>query len=180
MIKELAPFSSTFTFLAGQKCSKADISGTRFNGLTTSCMQSLHQRNTILKEVKNLSSALLQKQDLLVQAVKRFKEERKKHKRAAKQKNLIEMKKRDQIDYLQKRIEDLKRNEELLIQDLQGQQRCANEALHSLEILAEKFEDDKGRVKQDTEQKYQELMVTEKEKFEIKVKYLMSLNETLN
>jgi len=49
-----------------------------------------------------------------------------------------------------------------------------------LEILAEKFEDDKGRVKQDTEQKYQELMVTEKEKFEIKVKYLMSLNETLN
>lgn len=49
-----------------------------------------------------------------------------------------------------------------------------------MEILAEKFEDDKGRVKQDTEQKYQELMVTEKEKFEIKVKYLMSLNETLN
>lgn len=95
MIKELAPFSSTFTFLAGQKCSKADISGTRFNGLTTSCMQSLHQRNTILKEVKNLSSALLQKQDLLDQAVKRFKEERKKHKRAAKQKNMIEMKKRD-------------------------------------------------------------------------------------
>lgn len=52
---------------------------------------------------------------MLDQAVKRFKEERKKHKRAAKQKNMIEMKKRDQIDYLQKRIEDLKRNEELLI-----------------------------------------------------------------
>jgi len=26
--------------------------------------------------------------------------------------------------------------------------------LHSLEILAEKFEEDKGKVKQDTEQKY--------------------------
>lgn len=61
------------------------------------------------------------------------------------------MKKRDQIDYLKQWIEDMKKNEEMLIQDLQQQQRCANEALRSLETLAEKFEDDKVKNKSDIE-----------------------------
>lgn len=45
----------------------------------------------------------------------------------------------------------MKKNEEMLIQDLQQQQRCANEALRSLETLAEKFEDDKVKNKSDIE-----------------------------
>jgi len=61
------------------------------------------------------------------------------------------MKKWDQIDYLKQWIEDMKKNEEMLIQDLQQQQRCANEALRSLETLAEKFEDDKVKNKSDIE-----------------------------
>ena len=49
-----------------------------------------------------------------------------------------------------------------------------------METLTHKMEDDKVSIKKDTESRFTELMLQEKEKFEIKVKYLMSLNETLN
>jgi hypothetical protein len=68
----------------------------------------------------------------------------------------------------------------MLITDLQGQQKCANDALKSLESLTDKMEEDKINMKTEIDSKYKELMLQEKEKFEIKVKYLMSLNETLN
>lgn len=140
----------------------------------------MHERRTILKEVKALSKALLDREKKLAGTLDRLKAEKKRVNKTKKQKNLIDMKKSDQIEYLQIRIEDLKRNEEMLIQDLASQQKCANEALRSLETLTEKMDEDKTQSRKEIDEKYQELMQKEKEKFEIKVKYLMSLNETLN
>jgi len=78
----------------------------------------MHERRTILKEVKALSKALLDREKKLAGTLDRLKAEKKRVNKTKKQKNLIDMKKSDQIEYLQIRIEDLKRNEEMLIQDL--------------------------------------------------------------
>jgi hypothetical protein len=50
--------------------------GTRFDGHNTTCMKQLHERKTILKEVKNLSKALINRHDKLQAAMVRIKEER--------------------------------------------------------------------------------------------------------
>lgn len=62
MIEKLAPFSSTFTYAKGSKAAKKiTIGGNRFEGHTSSCMKQLHEKRTILKEVKALSKALVNK-----------------------------------------------------------------------------------------------------------------------
>jgi len=43
-----------------------------------------------------------------------------------------------------------------------------------------KLEEEKKEVRQEVDKRYEELMLKEKEKFEIKVTYLMNMNETLN
>jgi hypothetical protein len=42
------------------------------------------------------------------------------------------------------------------------------------------MEEDKNQAKAEVDAKYQELMLKEKEKFEIKAKYLTTMNESLN
>ena len=139
-------------------------------------MKHMHEKKTILKEVKNLSLALISKQDKLTATLDKLKDEKRKQKRAKK----LTVKKGDEISFLKKRIGDLKRNEEMLLGDLTAQQKCANDAIKSLENLTVRMEEDKQQVRQEVDVKYQELMLKEKEKFEIKTKYLTTMNESLN
>jgi len=68
--------------------------------------------------VKNLSKALIDKQDKLKMALDRIKEERKKYKKTKKAKENIEVKQSDKIVHLKQRIQDLKKSEDILVQDL--------------------------------------------------------------
>jgi hypothetical protein len=118
LVKDLAPFSTQYTFVKGRKgVAPPHLGGTRFEGHTSSCMQQMHERKTILKEVKNLSMALLSKHDKLAATLDRLKEEKRKQKKAKR----LTAKKGDEIAFLKKRIGDLKRNEEMLLADLTAQ-----------------------------------------------------------
>ena len=118
----------------------------------------------------------MNRQDKLKLALDRIKEERKKYKKAKRAKDCSEMKASDKIFYLKQRVTDLKKSEEILIQDLTAQQKCQNEALKSLDNLTEKMDEDKVEMKKEMEERHSEMILKEKEK----VKYLMSIIEMLN
>ena len=114
MLKNLAPLSSKYTFVKGSKNKPPHIGTTRFDGHTSSCMQQMHERKTILKEVKNLSLALIKREERLEATMQRLKDEKKCKKKAQKKTS----KKQDEVQNLKQRIVDLRKNEDLLIQDL--------------------------------------------------------------
>jgi len=77
MVKDLAPLSHKYTFVKGKKDKAPHIGATRFEGHTSSCMQQIHERKTILQEVRNLSLALIEKEERLEATLQRLKDERK-------------------------------------------------------------------------------------------------------
>lgn len=119
-IVRLAPFSTslvTGTRIRG--VSQCPLTAQIYSGArgNPSCLKNNVEKKTILKEIQNLSEALLNQHNQFELAVERIKEERKKHKKTKRHLEKSELKK-DHITYLKRRIEDLKRNEENLLQDL--------------------------------------------------------------
>ena len=98
-------------------------------------------------------------------ALDRIREEKKKHKKTKKNLEKSELKK-DHITYLKKRIEDLKRNEENLLQDLVQQQTISKDALQGLDSLRVKFDEEKRLMKEEMDHYYVILLDQEKEKYQ--------------
>lgn len=98
-------------------------------------------------------------------ALERIREEKKKHKKTKKHLEKSELKK-DHITYLKKRIEDLKRNEENLLQDLVQQQSISKDALKGLDSLRMKFDEEKRLMKEEMDHYYVILLDQEKEKYQ--------------
>ena len=91
-----------------------------------------------------------------------------------------ESQKQEHIDYLLQRIEDMKKSEENLVNDLMQQQRIAKEALKALDNLTDRFEEDKKEAKREMERQREEVLRREREKCDIKVNSLVALNESLH
>lgn len=113
------------------------------------------EKKTMLKEIEKLSKALLLQQEKAEAAIQR------KTKFSKKVKNG-----KDQIDYLKRRIEDLKRNEENLLQDLVQQQAIAKDALKSLDNLREVMCSEKAMMKDELDHYYSLLLEQEREKYQ--------------
>lgn len=164
-ILKLAPYATSL--ISG----KSALSKTNFSTAPSStqahtngsCLKTIVERKKILKEMENLSEALVNQQKKFDLAVDRIKDERKKHKQ---QKKLIANgeQSKEHIKYLKKRIEDLKRNEENLLQDLMQQQSISKDALHGLDGLRVKFDEEKNVMKGELEHYYDILVQKEKEK----------------
>ncbi|CAI2386827.1 unnamed protein product [Moneuplotes crassus] len=165
-IVKLAPFS--ISLVTGKKTtcgySTSATPNNRQSFGTPSCLKSIAERNKILKEIENLSKALLSQQGRFQMAVEKIKAERKKHKKTKKHLEKSELKK-DQIEYLKRRIEDLKRNEENLLQDLVQQQSISKDALQGLENLRVKFDEEKKLMKDELDHYYNLLLEQEREKY---------------
>ena len=143
-------------------------------------MKSLTEKRAFSKELDSLSGALAKKQYKLEQTVGRLKQERKQFNKARRDMEKCESQKQDQIDYLLQRIEDMKKSEENLVNDLMQQQRIAKEALKALDNLTDRFEEDKKETKREMERQREEVMRREREKCDIKVNSLVAVNESLN
>ena len=142
-ITKLAPFSASL--VTGKRLKYSHLSTPNWRGGKegANCLKSIAERKTILREIQNLSQALISQQTKFELAMDRVKEEHKKYKKQKKLMKNSEMKKKDHIDYLKRRIDDLKRNEENLLDDLVQQQAISKEALHCLDNLKIKFDDEK-------------------------------------
>ena len=165
-IVKLAPFSTSLVTgkknVCGHTTSVTPNSRQSFGA--PSCLKNIAERNKILKEIENLSKALLSQQGRFQLAVEKIKEERKKHKKTKKNLEKNELKK-DKIEYLKRRVEDLKRNEENLLQDLVQQQSISKDALQGLENLRVKFDEEKKLMKDELDHYYNLLLEQEKEKY---------------
>lgn len=129
-----------------------------------SCLKTVVERKTILKEIQNLSEALITQQNKFELALERIRDERRKHKKTKKNLEKSELKK-DQIEYLKRRIDDLKRNEENLLQDLVQQQSISKDALQGLDNLRVKFDEEKSLMKNELEHYFNLLVEQEKCKY---------------
>lgn len=127
-------------------------------------MKSGVEKKKILKEIQNLSEALVMQQKKFGLAVERIKDERKRHKQ---QKKLIAKgdQSKEHVKYLKKRIDDLKRNEENLLQDLMQQQTISKEALHGLDNLRVKFDEEKKVLKDELDHYYKLLIEQERNRY---------------
>jgi septal ring factor EnvC (AmiA/AmiB activator) len=165
-IVKLAPFSTSL--VTGKKCVSHSKLVPASHAITPvggpSCLKTIAERKTILKEIQNLSEALITQQNKFELAVERIKDERKKHKKTKKNLEKSELKK-DLIEYLKRRIEDLKRNEENLLQDLVQQQSISKDALQGLDNLRVKFDEEKKMMKDELEHYYTLLVEQEKCKY---------------
>jgi citrate lyase alpha subunit len=80
------------------------------------------------------------------------KEDKKKYKKALKDKKLSDCRKNDNIEFLEYKIEEMRLNEEQLIEDLYHQQSLAKDAIRSLENLSKQFEVEKSQFKRQAEE----------------------------
>lgn len=166
-VAKLAPFSSAL--VSGKKPSKytslTSANSRGFGDGSSSCLKSIAERKTILKEIQNLSEALVIQQSKFELALEKIKEEKRKYKKSKRHTEKNELKKQDHIDYLKRRIEDLKRNEENLLEDLVQQQTISKDALKCLDNLKLKFDDEKRIMKEELDQYYALLLEQEHEKY---------------
>lgn len=109
----------------------------------------------MLKEIENLSKALRTQQEKAEAALQRKTKESKKVRNA-----------KDQIEYLKHRVDDLKRNEENLLQDLVQQQAIAKDALKSLDNLRDVMTSEKSMMKEELDHYYSLLLEQEREKYQ--------------
>ena len=119
------------------------------------CLKSIVEKKTMLKEIEKLSKALKNQQEKAEIAIQRKSKVTKKVKNA-----------KDQIDYLKKRVDDLKRNEENLLQDLVQQQAIAKDALKSLDSLRDVMTSEKAMMKDELDHYYNMLIDQEREKYQ--------------
>lgn len=130
------------------------------------CLKSVAERKAILREFQNLSEALISQQSKFDLAIDRIKDERKKHKKIKKEMAKNEVKKKDYIEYLKERIEDLNINQQNLLDDLAQQQDVSKEALQCLENLKCKFEEEKKVIKEELDHYYNMLIQQERDKYD--------------
>ena len=143
-ISKLAPFATSL--VCGKKSRHSNLTTPNWRGLSEggpAWLKTIAERKTILKEIQNLSEALISQQTKFELAMERIKDEHRRYKKAKKTNEKEWTKKKDHIDYLKRRIEDLKRNEENLLEDLVQQQSISKEALNWLDSLKIKFDDEK-------------------------------------
>jgi hypothetical protein len=118
-ISKLAPYSASLVASKIRGVSQRAPANSSYSGAggNPTSLKSIAEKKTILKEIQNLSEALMDQHHKFELAVERIKDERKKHKKTKRHLEKSELKK-DHIEYLKKRIDDLKRTEENLLQDL--------------------------------------------------------------
>lgn len=122
----------------------------------------------------------LQKKENKIKLIKeKAKEEKKKYKKMLKDNKKKEFKKAENIDYLEYKIEEMRMNEEQLIDDLYHQQSIAKDAVRSLEALSKQYEEDKEKIKLEAESQYQNLLKKEVKVYSYKLDALKTVNETL-
>lgn len=106
-------------------------------------------------------------------------EEKKRYKKALKDKKLSDCKKKDNIELLEYKIEEMRLNEEQLIEDLYHHQSLAKDAVRSLESLSKQFEVEKSQLKRQAEEQWELILKKEVKTWSYKLEALKTVNETL-
>ena len=107
------------------------------------------------------------------------KEDKKKYKKALKDKKLSDCRKNDNIEFLEYKIEEMRLNEEQLIEDLYHQQSLAKDAIRSLENLSKQFEVEKSQFKRQAEEQWEIILKKEAKAWNYKLEALKTVNDTL-
>lgn len=107
------------------------------------------------------------------------KEDKKKFKKALKDKKLSDCRKNDNIEFLEYKIEEMRLNEEQLIEDLYHQQSLAKDAIRSLENLSKQFEVKKSQFKRQAEEQWEIILKKEAKAWNYKLEALKTVNDTL-
>ncbi|CAI2387414.1 unnamed protein product [Moneuplotes crassus] len=88
-------------------------------------------------------------------------------------------KRKDNIEFLEYKLEEMRLNEEQLIDDLYNQQNMAKDAIRSMENLAKQFEGERSKFKRESEKQIQILVKKEAKMWQYKVESLKTVNDTL-
>jgi chromosome segregation ATPase len=88
-------------------------------------------------------------------------------------------KRKDNIEYLEYKIEEMRLNEEQMIEDLYSQQGLTKDAIRSMESLSDQFESERERIKKDAESQLQSYIEKEEKVWGCKIEALKTVNETL-
>lgn len=113
----------------------------------------------MIKKIQSLNSALAQKEKYINKKLRQIKERTKSKNRQYKKLLKENM---SNIEYLENQIQELKLNEEQLIEDLYNQQSLAKDAVRSLETLSRQFETEKQRIRKEAEKRLDEALKKER------------------
>lgn len=133
----------------------------------------------MIKKMNRLKCDLKSKETKLKALNERFKDDKKMFKKKLKERKKTECKRKDNIEFLEYKIEEMRLNEEQLIDDLYHQQSLAKDAIRSMENLANQFDEERERIRKDVENQLQTCMDKESKAWAYQMDALRTVNDSL-